>query len=249
MYIPRIYLKNALKKRKKIKLKYEITQRISKVLRMKKGENIELFDGSNFIFIGKISRIEKKTITVKIKNSKKKNKESKLYLHLGQILPKKNKMDLIIQKSVEIGINTITPIFSKNFNSKIDSNKKKKIYQRWKKIIISSCEQCGRNKIPSLRPIMSLKEWCAENDDSLKIIFTPKSHFNINKLPKFTKNIRLLIGPEYGILPCEKNIIKKYQFKQISLGPRILRTETATISAISILQFLFGDFNTEKNKE
>lgn len=246
MHIPRIYSKKILKKKKKIKLKNEIAKRINKVLRMKKGENIELFDGSNFVFTGKISRIEKKTITVKIKKSKKKNKESKLFLHLGQILPKKNKMDLIIQKSVEIGINAITPIYSKNFDSKIDFNKKIKIYQRWKNIIISSCEQCGRNKIPLLRPIMSLEEWCSENDNSLKINFNQKHNSNIYSLPKLTKNIRLLIGPEYGILPNEEDIIKKYRFKKISLGPRILRTETAAITSISILQFLFGDINTEK---
>lgn len=247
MYIPRIYHKEIIKK-KEIKLTDETVNRIKKVLRMKKGEIIELFDGSNFIFTGKISKIEKKTITVKIKNSKKKNNESKLFLHIGQILPKKSKMKFIIQKSVEIGVNIITPIFSKNFNCKFDYKKIKKIHQRWKNIIFSSCEQCGRNKIPLLRPIMSLEEWCSEKDNSFKIKLNPKSNIGFNELPKSIKNIRLLIGPEYGILPNEDIITKKYKFKDISLGPRILKTETAALTASSILQFFFGDMNTRKIK-
>lgn len=245
-YIPRIYYSKNIKKKTKIKLKNKDVFRVNKILHMKTGEKVELFNGKNITFIGRILEINKKKILIQIEQSKKENKESNLFIHLGQILPKKKTMEFIIQKSVEIGVNIITPIYSKYSNTKINLDKTKKIQKRWKKIIISSCEQCGRNIIPFIRPIMSFKEWCSEKDQSLKIIFQP--HINSKKtiLPKYVKNVRLLIGPETGFSFQEKLLTKKNNFIEVSLCPRILRSETAALSAITTLQVYFGDFSIGK---
>lgn len=241
MHIPRIYYPKSIKKNKIINLKNQYATRINDVLRMHIGEKIELFNGNNFIYIGIILEIQKKIIKIQIEEQKIMNKESKLFLHLGQVLCKKKKMEFIIQKSIESGVNIITPIITQNSNFKINFEKFKKKYKRWKKIVISSCEQCGRNKIPLIRPIMSFKKWCSEKDDSLKIIFNPSKSPNIN-LPTSIKKIRLLIGPESGFSNQEKKVAEKNKFMNISLGPRILRTETAALIAITGLQIHFGDF-------
>ncbi len=117
----------------------------------------------------------------------------------------------------------------------------KKKLQQWKKIAISACEQCGRNRIPEIRPVMSLEAWCKENDDSLKLNLHPRASQSINTLTLPVKKVRLLIGPEGGLSAEEIDMTAKYQFTDILLGPRVLRTETTALTAITALQVRFGD--------
>lgn len=142
-------------------------------------------------------------------------------------------MEFIIQKSTEIGVNTITPIISEKCKIKIPYNKINKIQKRWKKIIISACEQCGRNKLPLIKQPITLKEWCSEKDNFFKINLYKKSSFNIHTIPLSIDKIKILVGPESGLSLNELSIIKKYKFKNISLGERTFRVEIASLIAIA----------------
>lgn len=151
-------------------------------------------------------------------------------------------MNFAIQKSIELGVHTITPIFSEycNFNKNKKNILKKIIY--WNNIIISACQQCKRNIIPKINNAEDIYLWCEKfNQNEIKIILDPKSTNNINQLPKNINYIRLLIGCEGGFSSLEVQKIIKYKFIPIKLGPRILRTETAAIAAVTALQIKFGD--------
>ncbi len=132
-----------------------------------------------------------------------------------------------IQKSVELGVNIITPLISERCNVKLDPGRLIKDQQQWQNIAISACEQCGRNKIPLIRPVMPLEAWCTEKDDALKINLHPKAQSSINTLPAAVNKIRLLIGPEGGLSPDEIIMTTNYQFTNILLRPRILRTRVS----------------------
>ena len=212
-----------------------------RVLRMKTGESITLFDGSNQITPAVIHEVNKKTVIVKTANSVLDNRESPLNIHLGQVISRGDKMEFTIQKSVELGVNTITPLLSERCGVKLDQERLEKKVQQWQKIVISACEQCGRNIIPNINPVMKLETWCANLTDSLKLNLHPKAEQGINQLPNEKKNISLLIGPEGGLSNEEISMTHQYQFTDILLGPRVLRTETAALTAITALQVRFGD--------
>ena len=212
-----------------------------RVLRMKTGESITLFDGSNQITPAVIHEVNKKTVIVKTANSVLDNRESPLNIHLGQVISRGDKMEFTIQKSVELGVNTITPLLSERCGVKLDQDRLEKKVQQWQKIVISACEQCGRNIIPSINPVMKLETWCANLTDSLKLNLHPKAEQGIKQLPCDNNNISLLIGPEGGLSNEEISMTHQYQFTDILLGPRVLRTETAALTAITALQVRFGD--------
>ncbi|MBC8947687.1 16S rRNA (uracil(1498)-N(3))-methyltransferase [Xenorhabdus sp. TS4] len=241
MRIPRIYHPELLSTGAEIYLSDDAANHVGRVLRMSNGQALQLFDGSNQAFDAIITEASKKTIKVSIIDGKLSNHESPLNLHLGQVMSRGEKMEFTIQKSVELGVNTITPLLSERCGVKLDTERLEKKLQQWKKIVISACEQCGRNRIPEIRPVMPLESWCAENDGSLKLNLHPRASHSINTLSLPVEKVRLLIGPEGGLSAEEIEMTAKYQFTDILLGPRILRTETTALTAITALQVRFGD--------
>ncbi|CDL83990.1 16S rRNA (uracil(1498)-N(3))-methyltransferase [Xenorhabdus cabanillasii] len=241
MRIPRIYHPESLIVGTIINLSDDAANHVGRVLRMSNGQQLQLFDGSNQIFDAEITEASKKTVKVRILEGKLSNRESPLDLHLGQVMSRGEKMEFTIQKSVELGVNTITPLLSERCGMKLDAERLEKKLQQWRKIAISACEQCGRNQIPEIRPVMSLETWCAENDSSLKLNLHPRASQSINTLPLPVKKVRLLIGPEGGLSAEEIEMTANHQFTDILLGPRILRTETTALTAITALQVRFGD--------
>src|SRR5690606_29620786 len=205
------------------------------VLRMKEGQEVLLFDGSGAQFPAEITEVSKKQVLVKVTQREENSSESPLDLHLGQVISRGEKMEFTIQKSVELGVNTITPLISERCGVKLDEKRFEKKLAQWQKIAISACEQCGRNIIPEIRPIMSLEAWCAEEYDGLKLNLHPRAKYSINTLPAPVNKVRLLIGPEGGLSAEEIDMTQTYHFEETLLGPRVLRTETAALTAITAL--------------
>lgn len=241
MRVPRIYHPYPLLSHTKTELSEEATHHVIRVLRMKVGQTLCLFNGSNHIAQANIIRIDKKNVYVQLKDSILQNNESPLYLHLGQVICRSEKMEYTLQKSVELGVNSMTPLFSERCGVKITAERLKKKIQQWKKIAISACEQCGRNKIPEIYNPLPIDHWCAHQDDSLKLNFVPKANSRINTLLPPVNRVRILIGPEGGLCNEEIAMATDYGFLPISLGPRVLRTETTALTAITALQVRFGD--------
>ncbi|QCI17800.1 16S rRNA (uracil(1498)-N(3))-methyltransferase [Buchnera aphidicola (Acyrthosiphon lactucae)] len=241
--IPRIYMQDSFNINNIYVLSESNVHYIQKVLRMKIQDTLEIFNDTNYIFLAQIIYISKKKIEIKIIENKLKNIESPIHIHLGQVISTNEKMDFTIQKSTEMGINIVTPLFFKNsYFQKKNINISKKI-QRWKKIAISACQQCNRNILPKIKNPTDIFSWCKNNKyNDIKIVFHPKSILTIHHLIKPIKYIRIIIGSERGFSADEIQKIIKYGFISMRLGPRILRTETASIAAITALQTKFGDF-------
>ncbi len=242
MRIPRIYHPESLENQSQCQLSEDAANHVGRVLRMQVSEKLELFDGSNYIYPAEITESSKKTVSVKILDRQLDDRESPLKIHLGQVISRGERMEFTIQKSVELGVNVITPLWSERCGVKLDAERMEKKIQQWQKIAIAACEQCGRNVVPEIRPMMKLQDWCAEQDGTLKLNLHPRANYSIKTLPQIpAAGVRLLIGSEGGLSPQEIQQTKQQGFTDILLGKRVLRTETAALTAITALQVCFGD--------
>ena len=219
----------------------EAAHHLTRVLRMSEGQPLSLFDGSNHVFAAEIATVGKKNVVARIISMQPQNCESPLHLHLGQVVSRGEKMEFTIQKSIELGVNVITPLFSERCGVKLDGERLAKKIQQWRKIAVGACEQCGRNTLPLVREAMNLEDWCAEQDSGLKLNLHPRARHSINTLPLPVERVRLLIGPEGGLSSEEIAMTSAHGFTEIQLGPRVLRTETTALTAITALQVRFGD--------
>ena len=242
MRIPRIYHPSPLAGLDSCLLSEDAINHVGRVLRMKEGEQIILFDGSNHIFHARLQAVEKKQIIAKIESSELDDRESPLAIHLGQVISRGDRMEFTIQKSVELGVKTITPLWSERCGVKLNDERQDKKLQQWQKIAIAACEQCGRNEIPEIRPMIKLTDWCKEQDNMLKLNLHPRAKYTIRQLPHIPpEGVRLLIGSEGGLSAEEIQMTEKEGFTEVLLGKRVLRTETASLAAITALQVCFGD--------
>lgn len=242
MRIPRIYHPHSLQDQTHCELSDEAVNHVARVLRMQTGQELALFDGSNRVYHAEITSISKKHVSVNILSQSIQDNESHLDIHLGQVISRGDKMEFTIQKSVELGVNCITPLWSERCGVKLDTERMHKKVQQWQKIVIAACEQCGRNKVPEVREIMKLEDWCKEPTNKLKINLHPRATMVISQLTQVSsQGVRLLIGSEGGLSPQEIDMTQQYDFKEVLLGKRVLRTETAALTAVTALQVCFGD--------
>ncbi|WOT05594.1 16S rRNA (uracil(1498)-N(3))-methyltransferase [Shewanella youngdeokensis] len=241
MRVPRIYQASKLAINETVSLHDEAAGHVGRVLRMAPGEQICLFNGDGHNYLADIVSAGKKNVDVKIISCDINDNESPLHLHLGQVISRGDRMDFTIQKSVELGVNTITPLFSERCGVKLSGERLEKKIQQWQKIVISACEQSGRSVVPVVRPAMQLMDWCAEDTSALKLNLHPRASHGINGLTLPNNKVRLVIGPEGGLSATEISLTETHKFTDVLLGPRVLRTETAALTTISALQLKFGD--------
>lgn len=214
-----------------------------KVLRLKVGDPISVFNGYGGEFSAKLHEISRHQTTVQIIDYIEREVESSLKIHLGQVISRGDKMDFTIQKAVELGVAEITPLFSERCGVKLDKTRLQKKLEHWQGVIISACEQSGRNTLPILYEPKPLENWLAEQQ-GVRLALSPHADYAIADLHKKNaqlKKVTLLIGPEGGFSPAEITLAKQQAFLEVKLGPRVLRTETAALVTIAILQSCWGD--------
>ena len=216
----------------------------TKVLRLKVGDQFALFNGDGFDYVVKVIEISKHKTSVEIINKYEVNRESPLKITLAQGIAAGDKMDWIIQKTVELGIESIQPLFTERSIVKLDRERADKKLEHWRTVAISACEQTGRAIIPEILSPLPLSQWLSaqQKKNNLKLILTPSKAQNINQLEKPSSSIDFMVGPEGGFSDKEMALALNSAFIPINFGQRILRTETASIVALSIMQNLWGDF-------
>ncbi|MBA2648313.1 MAG: 16S rRNA (uracil(1498)-N(3))-methyltransferase [Legionella sp.] len=224
-----------------LQLTPEASHHVGQVLRMQIGDSLTLFCGDNQEFSARIYALQKKQVVVQIESSTEVDRESPLNIHLAQAISKGDRMDFVMQKAVELGVTSISPIISQHCAVRLNTEKSEKKVHLWQVIAIAACEQSGRNCVPQVHNAMTFDSYIKDCEGELKLILNPEAtkswrDFAIKKQP-----IQLLVGPEGGFSLEETTMALAQGFQSISLGPRILRTETAAISMISILQALGGD--------
>ena len=237
---PRFYDPQPLAINHTVKLGDDATQHI-RVLRLKVDSKITLFNGQGGEYHATLVDAQKRSCSVHIDSFHETTNESPLHLHLGQVISRGDRMEFVIQKAVELGVNEITPLVSERCGVKINLERMAKKQQQWQKIAIAACEQSGRNIVPIIHQTAQLADWCAEPSDAVKLTLHPRAKYSINTLPEQLNNISLLIGPEGGFSDQEIELTETLNFTETLLGPRVLRTETAALTAITALQCRFGD--------
>ena len=236
----RLYQPGPLTPGQSVALCEDAANHAGKVLRMQAGEALELFNGDGNNYAAVIIEVGKKQMVVDIQSSSENPIESPLKLHLGQGISRGDRMDFAIQKAVELGVSEITPLFTERCGVKLDADRLEKKREQWQKIVISACEQSGRSVVPPVHQPVTLEKWLGQPDNCLKLTLDPWTSATIKQLSP-TDRLRLVIGPEGGFSDREVAATTLAGFQPVRLGPRVLRTETAALTAIAALQLQLGD--------
>ncbi|MGH1460853.1 MAG: 16S rRNA (uracil(1498)-N(3))-methyltransferase [Neptuniibacter sp.] len=241
MRLPRFYDPQPLHEGTTIALCENVVQHVSRALRMRSGECITLFNGNGFEYKATLTAVEKRSASAHIDKQLNVTTESTLDIHIGQSLSRGERMDYAVQKSTELGVTAITPILSERCEVKLPPERQKKRVQHWQQTAVSACEQSGRSIPPVIHDPESLQQWLASQTADLKFVLHHHSEKPLEKLQP-PVSIALLIGPEGGLSEAEVELALEYGFKPLALGPRVMRTETAPVAALAVLNYLWGDF-------
>ncbi len=213
---------------------------LSRVLRLTPNSPIQLFDGSGSEYRGVLMEVGKKQVRVALHERLMGLAESRLHTHLGQGLSRGERMDWAIQKATELGVSAITPLFTERCEVRLNEERADKRLQHWRQITISACEQCGRSVLPEIHTPQLLGDWLAASAAQLRLVLHPVAMpWQQHRRPD---SLALLIGPEGGLTEQEIELAHAQGFQSARLGPRVLRTETAPLVALSVAQQLWGDF-------
>ncbi len=247
----RFYSPDKLRVGTTIKLSDNAAIHATKVMRLNVGDTLKLFDGDGFDYTCELQSVKKSEVIANIKSSEAINNESPLHITLLQGISSGDRMDYTIQKAVELGVNEIQPLSTERSVVKLTAERAEKRLEHWQNIVIAACEQSGRAKVPKVAKPVNLAAWLAANkhlgsDDAdsshVRILLNPIGAKQLSALPKTTRAIQLLIGAEGGLSQAEIDLAARHGFQSIVLGPRILRTETAALTAIAALQTVLGDY-------
>ncbi|KRO97204.1 MAG: 16S rRNA methyltransferase [SAR92 bacterium BACL26 MAG-121220-bin70] len=241
MRIPRLYTPQALASGSLIDLDEASSRHLVSVLRMSAGQQVILFNGLGGEYSGELSNVRKNTASVSVSKFIDSDRESPLKVHLAIGVSRGDRMDWIVQKATELGVCSITPLFTERTEVKLNAERLNKKNRHWQQVAISACEQCQRTLVPLVSPAIALTQWVAVDNDSLKLVLHHRAENRLTALNKDSNLVSLLVGPEGGLSDSEIDLSLNYGFKALALGPRVLRTETAPLAALSILQSLWGD--------
>ncbi len=242
MRISRIFTDQTLEPNLYITLNPDASRHLIQVLRLRPGADLVLFNGDGCNYPALLESISKKQAQAKVVSRSSPESESSLNIHLCIAVSKGERMDLAIQKSVELGVNEITPLFTQHSVVRLSNERLQKRQQHWRKVMISACEQTGRCRLPQLNNAIELDKWLGMPHQGTGLVLDPKSEISIGSLETPVSRINILVGPEGGLSEHEITAAEQSGFKGIRLGPRILRTETAPLAAIASIQTLWGDY-------
>lgn len=217
-----------------------------RVLRMRDGDAITLFNGDGHDYSGRLASVRKGNVDVQVDIQESVNVESPLAVTLVQAIVRGDKMDWILQKATELGAVRIVPVTSERSEVKLGEERADKRHARWLHVIESACEQCGRSRVPVLAMPQSLAQYASElpaaSDRALRLCLHPEAAFGLSQLAVPT-TVTIAIGPEGGFSDRDLSILDQVGFTRLRLGPRVLRTETAGTVAMAALQARFGDMS------
>ena len=248
--VPRIYQPCSLTVGQHYGLTAAASHHLINVLRLSIGDRLVVFNNTGNEYAAHLVDVNKRTAMVEIKTCDLVDCESPLQITLAHGLARGEKMDLIIQKAVELGVSHFVPLLTQYTNVKLSGDRLTKRHEHWQQVIISASEQCGRNRLMSIVQPMPFLAFITKikahdiTDNTVNLLLDPAGQIRLSDLNSpTTKQVNLLVGPEGGFSTDEINHAKQASFQGIQLGPRILRTETAALAVVSILQTQWGDFS------
>ncbi|WP_417659805.1 16S rRNA (uracil(1498)-N(3))-methyltransferase [Pseudidiomarina sp.] len=243
MRIPRIYepSSSTWAVGSTVTLSEDAANHVGRVLRMSVGQSLELFNGDGNNYQATITEVHKRSVTVSLASAAPNTSESFVHVHLAQGISRGDRMDFVLQKSVELGVTEITPLFTERCGVKLTGERLAKKQQQWQKIVIAACEQSGRSYVPKVHAPITFQQWLTQLPEGMRLTLDPYAAKPLRELAVEPKQLTLLIGPEGGLTDLEVQSASDHDFLPVRLGPRILRTETAALTALSVIQYQFGD--------
>lgn len=217
----------------------------SGVLRLRPGDRVWLFNGAGGEYAAELTLVSRAAVQARVLEARERNRESPLRLTLVQGISRGERMDLTIQKSVELGVAVIQPLFCERSVVRLQGERAERRRQHWQAVAASACEQCGRDRVPEIAPAVSFERWLQEaSADGLRLTLSPHAGVPLSALDAPADSAAtLVVGPEGGLAGGEASALAAAGFLALRLGPRVLRTETAALTAVAALQFRFGDLD------
>ncbi len=245
MSAPRFYCPPPLPRSGAYELPAEAAHHASRVLRLRTGDAVQIFDGEGNAFDAAIAAIDGKRVQLDDLRPRTAQQASRLHVVLAQAMSTSEKMDWVVQKATELGAAEIVPVQTQRSVAKLAGDRAEKRAEHWRSVTISACEQCGRNTLPHLSAPQDLGRWLEEmrGAPGAKFILLPDGAATLRAQHGPVGRVTLVIGPEGGFTTDEADAARRAGFVPILLGPRVLRTETAAIAGIAALQTLWGDFD------
>lgn len=241
MRVSRLYVKVDLQVGKRTELADDAAHYVRTVLRLKQDQNIVLFNGQGGEYQARLSEVSRKCVQLEIEAFCARDVESPLHVSLGMGISRGDRMDWAVQKAVELGVNHLTPLITERCVIKLNPEKQQQRLQHWQLIAQHAAEQSGRTRLPDVSVINELARWVPGQQD-LRLFLDPYAVQTLADLQPVKRRVTLLSGPEGGFSEQERTIALAAGFVPVKLGARILRTETAVLSALSAVQMLWGDF-------
>jgi 16S rRNA (uracil1498-N3)-methyltransferase len=251
--LTRVFVEGELRSGSIVELPRETGAHLAKVLRARSGDEVVLFNGDGREFTGAVEKVQGSRVSASIGAARNIDRESPFQLTLVQCVPRGDRMDFIVQKATELGVVRIIPVLSRRSVVRLDENQAASKQAHWRGVAVSACEQCGRNRLPSVaapRPLLNYLGALghATADESLRLVLEPEPEQGTARSTdvaslQAVSRAEIAIGPEGGFAPEELEAFDLSAFSRLALGPRVLRTETAAIAAIVVLQARFGDMS------
>jgi len=244
--LTRLYFSGELHPGRKCLLPRSQARHAIRVLRLKAGADISLFNGNGAEYRAVIEKATADGLVVQVRESWAADREAPLPVTLAQGVSSGERMDFTLQKAVELGVAAIQPLATSRSIVRLDAERAVKRLAHWQGVVVAACEQCGRNRVPRVEPLRAIDEWTRalgrEPAVAVRLLLSPRASTGLHNLERPAAGVVLLAGPEGGLAPEEERDAFAAGFSAVRLGPRVLRTETAALAALAALQALWGDF-------
>lgn len=241
MRISRIYTEARLQPDQVIELDSKTGHYVFRVLKLRAGDPMVLFNGDGSDYAAQLLSNRRDRVQASVTARVPAVAESPLGITLAQAIGKGDRMDLALQKSTELGVARIQPLFTERTEVKIEGARLEKRMEHWRRVMVSACEQSGRAVIPRLDEPLDLYTWLSNAQCPMIFALVPGAQRSLQDVPDKPDDVALLVGPEGGLSDREVKQLQLVGARRVGLGPRVLRTETAGPAAIAILQAFWGD--------
>jgi len=239
--VARVYVEAPLAPGRRESLQGGAANHVARVLRLRAGDPLTLFDGRGGEYAAQIEAIRKDAVWVVVGEHAARERESPLPVTLAQGISRGERMDWVIQKATELGVARIAPLLTERSVVHLDAQQARKRVQHWTAIAIAACEQSGRTRVPKIESPLALQAFLDMGSEGERIVLSPHGSRHLAEIPTPLSAATVLIGPEGGLAPAEAEAAVRAHFVPMRMGPRILRTETAAVCALTLLQHRFGD--------
>lgn len=240
MRVPRVYSDQPLDAGLTLDLEPGPSQHLSRALRLGTGDRVQVFDGRGNEYGAHIVAVERKAVSVELEVLLEGSLESPLDIHLGIGISRGERFDWVVQKATELGVRSISPLYTERVEVKLKGEREARKQHHWRQVAVSACEQCGRRTLPSLHPPQALAQWLSGVGGDRRFVLHHRSDTALSGAAT-PASVSLLVGPEGGLTESEIGQALQAGFEALALGPRVLRTETAPVAALAILQARWGD--------